>query len=149
MSPIALTPTGAIAPDMPRIVRVGSRTNEPARWRPDIRAIAAACDHLGIERDVVVNEVRYERGRWAGMHNFRAGTHHISIARWCTPDAASRIMWHELRHAEQSERLGHDAFMADYMSYGRKGPGYATNPYELEARDTETMHDFHPLAGPA
>ncbi len=126
-------------------VRLGARTQRPAMWVPGLPAIVRACERLGVCEPVVISEVNYDRGRWAGMHGFEGGVHRISVARWCDPAYASRILWHELRHAEQSERMGHAAFNRDYMRYGRKGASYFANPYEVEARATERLHEWLPL----
>lgn len=126
-------------------VRVGSYTTTPPRWEFDVPAIEAAARSLGLRRPVTVGCARYLSGRWEGMHIYANERHEINVSCSLTADKASRLLWHELAHAQQRERIG-PRFSLEYMAAGgRKGPGYRANRFEHEAQAMEARAELEPL----
>lgn len=141
-------PTAALALPAQRVVRhwpaAGTTWTGRVRWKPiiDWRALGYAIDRLGISGVV---EIGWEDPAWVNTHGggyyWHDDTgHHIRL---CLRDDAgelyscrwlSRTLWHELRHAEQRERIG--SRMTDTDAYNRD---YAPNFHarEIEARLTE------------
>lgn len=131
-------------------VRVGWRTNLPPAWDFDLDAIAQAARELALRLPVVVGCAEYRRrtSGTAGCERDEHGRwyHRIAVRRATTALAASEIIWHELAHAAQAEQVGPEHFDVAYSrAGGRKGAGYRTNPYEIEARAHERRADTHPL----
>lgn len=132
-------------------VSVGWQTRIAPVWAFDLDAIGHAARERGITWPIVVGCAEYPRGQWGGMHDAEripaapGWRHRISVRRAGSDVAANRTLWHELAHCEQAERLGVEWFHEDYMRYGRKGAGYRTNPYEIEAREWEKLAAGHPL----
>lgn len=132
-------------------VRVGWRTNVEPSWEFDLDALALAARTLGLRLPIEVGCAEYPRGRWGGMHSCeRRGTsyvHRVRVRRASSANSASRLLWHELAHAAQSERLGTDAFDREYEREERR-VGYERNPFEIEAREHEPRAYDHPLVRP-
>jgi hypothetical protein len=136
-----------------------------AGWKFDNEAILAAIDELEIKLPVVLRFRHYKKHYntgWRtygkhGMHqDYNMGTYHeIKIndaLTWkhkdgedITLDRVSWIIWHELKHAEQTERWAeynqkspfrfyHEAYNT-YHAKGRWGATYAENIYEVDAND--------------
>lgn len=80
-----------------------------------------------------------------GVHRTKADGkggyfHQIMIKTYLTPLEASKVLWHELTHAAQAERLGVNEFARQYRMYsgtGSFGAAYRNNPFEVEARKNE------------
>lgn len=124
-------------------VRVGWRTNEPCSWTFDLDALAAAARELGIERPIVVGAIRGRGGhRKSGQHHVGADGHRITVLSRLPADAASRTLWHELRHAEQAERFPSTRAwdIAYEQAGGHRGTGYVYNAFEREAIACEHDH---------
>lgn len=134
----------------PARVSIGWHTRTPAKWDFDLRAIARACEHLGVEQPVVVGCAEYANGRWAGMYSNERGTHKIRVRRSSSAHAASRTLWHELTHAAQHERgdsldTGISASRASRLS----AQAYNELPGEAEAKYNERLHArMFPLTRP-
>lgn len=84
----------------------------------DYDAIDEARGILDIKCEVEIwwRYMRYASGRY---HHRPNGKHRITISNWFKyyPLDASQILWHELTHAQQSERLGGgDAFADQYWA---------------------------------
>lgn len=117
-------------------VRVGWRTNIAPAWEFDLAAIGRACDELGVYGQVEVGCAEYPRGRWGGMYSHERDVHRVRVGRRFGAEDASRILWHELTHAAQTER----GELVD-----TRGPGYWEHPLEVEARGNEWRADACPL----
>jgi hypothetical protein len=115
-----------------------------APWRPSIDNIALAAQHLGIAVPVEVRRsaTRKLLGRYHGirlhddaprdpdviatMSDDYLNTlmhHHITVSARLTPEAASRVIWHEMTHAAQYER----------------DPDYYVSQYAAELRDAKRL----------
>jgi hypothetical protein len=55
---------------------------------------------------VLVRRYKHLGGRYIGLRN---GVHRIGVASGLSARSASRMLWHELTHAAQVERLGGEA----------------------------------------
>lgn len=128
-------------------VTIGWQTRIPPAWTFDLDAIGAAANELGIAWPIQVGCANYANGRWSGMHSCEhdRAPHIVRVGRLLGTHDASRTIWHELKHAEQAERLGVETYDREYARYGRKGPGYRSNPFEHEARECEARATAHPL----
>lgn len=130
-------------------VREGSRTKVPADWRLDIDAVRQACEFLEIAHvRVIVNQITSLRGRKIIYGRAAApvdGEHAISVARWLTPEQASRTLWHELVHVAQYERTGKSPGSGRVLR-DRGFDAYYAHPAEVEARASECNHDWLSLA---
>lgn len=120
---------------------VGKVTSTTA-FRVDEKALAKAVKHLGIKKPVTVKFVGGTRRQ--GCHMMRWNDHVIHLNRAAGAGSAGRTLWHELRHAEQAERLGRDEFNEQYRKE-QASRGYRRNKFEREARETEDMNDSLPL----
>lgn len=120
-------------------VRVGWRTNIAPAWEFDLAAIGRACDDLAVYGDVEVGCAEYPRGRWAGMYSYERGIHRVRVGRRLSLADASRVLWHELTHAAQTER-GETVSTAHL-----RGVAYYAHPLEVEARANEPLALAHPL----
>jgi hypothetical protein len=71
----------------------------------DLEAVNDARSALGIKAPVAILIRAYTHldGRYIG---FKGGAHRIGIDRDLPARVASRVVWHELTHASQVERLG-------------------------------------------
>ena len=137
-----------------------------AGWKFDHDAILAAMDELQLKFPVVLRFRHYKRQqntgwRTFGKHGMRENHamgiyHEIKIndaLSWIrkiddedvTPGKISWILWHELKHAEQTERwaehYGKSPFRFYYEAYhahyakGKWGATYSQNIYELDANE--------------
>lgn len=136
--------------------------NARPSYRLNQGAIAIAKRQLGISWPV---SIAY-KGKERGTHKARIdakGTpyHQICLNAFLTPEDAGRTLWHELRHAQQSEELSRSCgsmpgtpeySRAHSLAYLGKRPGqrrgtnYRTRLWEIEARQTEKNNDGRPLA---
>lgn len=123
--------------------RVGWTTNVPPAWDFDLPAIERAAVALGVTQPVAVGCANYARGRWGGMHSFERDEHRIRVARWLSPERASRLLWHELTHAAQRDRGEVMGTARVRREEGRDA--YLAHPLEVEARGNEWRADDEPL----
>jgi hypothetical protein len=126
------------------------------RSRTRFRVLQACVDDAGRQLGltmpvrVLVRSYRHLSGRYIGL---RDGVHHIGLASDLSARSASRVLWHELTHAAQVERLGgHAAFTkrwwAEMKAAGlttrqasrAETRGYGRTPLEREARANERRH---------
>ena len=105
--------------------------------------IAEALAELGIESPIAV---RLTAGRrTAATHRRMAdGVHRITLSHHFSAERMSRSLWHELQHAAQSEKHGHEEFLKQYAAFNRY-LRYERNPFEREARNASYNHDRLPL----
>ena len=122
------------------------------RFRQNRKAVERAAQDLGIvhEVKVFVREYKHGLGAYSG---FRDGSHRIGID-WRMPHrAASAVIWHELTHVAQIERLGGaEAFYAQRErervaaglspedEYRAERRAYRQMPLEREAHESERRH---------
>lgn len=129
------------------------------KWNFDQTAINEAAEHLGLTFPVKVVGKRGKRGStigyYKGIHPWSGEwVHEISVDRHLSAQEVSQTIWHELTHAQQTERyLGDDAcfmaygrFVRDYEAAGggnvnsRKGlKKYMANEFEVEANENEKL----------
>ena len=127
-----------------RMIHCGDCRDTGAPWRPDERNILIAAEHLGISVGIVVRRSATRRllGRYHGIKLTRDAIrdaavvatmrdedvdkmmfHYITVSARLTPDAASRVLWHEITHAAQYER----------------DPEHYTTRYAKELRDAKRI----------
>jgi hypothetical protein len=110
---------------------------------------------LGIQKPVAVRITYYDRSQIDGRYICeRDGVHRIGVDGAQSPKAASKVLWHELAHVLQAERLGgHDAFdrlwraemkaadvSAAEWTRGKRGRRYRRTPLEAEAEAVAREH---------
>jgi hypothetical protein len=117
-------------------------------WEFDFDAIRDVANELGVRWPIRVGCAEYARNRKQGLHSCERdrAPHVITIGRTLDSADASRMLWHELTHAAQAERLGVDEFDRQYKAAGgHKGAGYRHNHFEREARAAEQLAHVTPL----
>lgn len=96
------------------------------RFEVNHAAVAGAAALLGIQRPVKVapRPMKRRSGRycWGGKFDLDLPMqdlphHRITVNRTLSPEAATRVVWHELGHALQAER--HPTMRAFGLAYGR------------------------------
>lgn len=143
-----------------RVVRKGERFEVPADggWYLNEEALYDACAELGIEFPVALQQTGHKGARM-GRHRADSTAsgmpyHNITIKSWLTAEQAGRTLWHELRHAQQSEALaaetgtefGTPEYSREQRRVYRDGTSYREKLWEREARATEPNNDRLPLA---
>ena len=123
-----------------------------SRFEVDQDAVAQAARMLGLRHPVRVFVRRYEwgLGRYIALID---GEHRIGVAADLSPGMASRVLWHEMTHARQIERLGgqrkFDAVWREQMrglgmtpmqAARATGRRYRRAPLEREAEQYERNH---------
>lgn len=136
-----------------------------AGWRVNALNLRTACQELGLQWPVVVKQISH-KGSNQGKQGVRFDAHgkpyHLVRAKsYLTPERAGQVLWHELRHAAQSEALAEDVGAlpntreyreAHALAYNGRRPGrkrgtrYLNRPWEREARATEARNADLPLA---
>ena len=138
-----------------------AQTGRAHGWEVDRVALAKACDYLGLTLPVYVKRSNGRR-RLGAYHGRSIGAlihrnliptqsyHRITVAAVNSPEDASRTLWHELTHAAQAERdQSHGKRYRKWMRYHRANMDgsakaharYMRNPWEVEARYAERLHD--------
>jgi hypothetical protein len=122
------------------------------RYDVDTAELAKACTVLAIALPVrvVLRSFKYRSGRYTGT---RGGKHVITLDAMLSPRKANRILWHELTHAAQVERLGgyerwNERWWNEMRHQGltreqalrAETRRYSQTPLEQEARDNERLH---------
>jgi hypothetical protein len=138
------------------------RCRKPRTWLFDLDAIRDAGIQLGIRNPISLGVVEAGGRQWTtnGTHRVEkmrlpdgssGPVHKLTVRRTCSPRQASRTIWHELAHAKQAEDHG-DPERFYEESYSRHGVmrtrAYATNPFEIDARDHEDFDDDLHLVKP-
>jgi len=125
-----------------------SRDVKGIRW--SVSGIEEALRLLEIAQPV---EIKFSQGtRRIGCHRYFPGRHSITISRFLTAEAASRVLWHELTHAAQVERAIRLHGQSGLSKFGQaykletRMRGYRGNRFEVEARAAEDWHEAQPLA---
>lgn len=121
-------------------------------YKVNSEAVGEASAMLGLALPVRVFVRRYD---WLGGRyiDLRDGVHRIGIASDLSPSRASSMLWHELTHALQVERLGSAAafrelWWSDMQAAGltrqqaqrAEGRAYRRTPLEAEANANERLH---------
>lgn len=134
-------------------IRRRQRRASTSRLRIDHDAVERAANELGLQSDVrvLVRHYKYGSGRYIGS---RDGVHHIGLHADLSPGEASMVIWHELTHALQAERLGgYDGFVARWSAEMKaaglsaqqaaraEGRLYNRTALEREAIRNETRHN--------
>lgn len=106
----------------------------------DFGAVDQAKAELGIEETVwiAIEPVEVDSWGWYSCDNDKG--HHLIVLNSLRRRSArqmSKTLWHELRHAQQAERVGLEHFHRWSNNNGER--------CELEARQTEANHDRLPL----
>jgi hypothetical protein len=112
----------------------------PPAWEVDRSRLAALAAYMGVEWPVEIR--RTAALRTTGGATMRKDTfgrkHLIVVAKDKTPERASEIIAHELRHAAQYEACGSwAAVLAEHKRQARIP--YAARPWEIEARAAEPL----------
>jgi len=131
---------------------------EGGGWALIENAFYDAAAELGIEFPVSIQQTGHKGARM-GRHRADAlpngkPYHNITIKSWLTAEDAGRTLWHELRHAQQSEELarvtgtsfGTPEFRKAMRIAYQKGTSYRAKRWEREAEATEPNNDRLPLA---
>jgi hypothetical protein len=123
-----------------------------SRFDVDDAAVAQASQQLGVTLPVRVFKRRYAHatGNYLGI---RDGAHRIGVHCELASAEASRVLWHELTHAAQAERLGgsdafdrrrndevHAAGLTRQDAARAEGARYEQMPLEREALANERRH---------
>jgi len=97
----------------------------------DQEALAAAIQLLDIKQPV---KIRFHSrvGGTNGNHRLRAWGHDIMIKSYLAAEQASSTLWHELKHARQSD--GHTLESWRAVKAEQRRYSYAVRPIEREAR---------------
>lgn len=124
----------------------------PRTWWFDEAAVQEACDLLGVACPVVVKFTRGAHTR--GSHRWYDTYHTVNLSSLWGWERASRVLWHELRHAAQCEawQLSHDRGTMLWDTAYRletRHRGYWDNRWEVEAREAEGWHALLPLMLPS
>lgn len=121
-------------------------TVSKAGWYFDHDELIRAIREHGLKHPV---KFRYQSGTYrSGTHYARYHTrdkqfwHRITINQLLKAESANETLWHELRHAIQSEKFAEDTGQPMNKFYsegykpakGRWGASYMENTYELDAR---------------
>jgi hypothetical protein len=122
------------------------------RFDVDRVAIAQAGELLGLEHPVrvFVRAYAWGEGRYIA---FKDGEHRIGVAADLPPRNASQVLWHELTHAQQVERLGgetafdrlwcqqmRDMGLTRLQAARATGRRYRRAALEVEAEANERRH---------
>ena len=123
-----------------------------SRFEVDEDAVAQASLMLGLKHPVRVFVRRYEWGLGRYIA-FIDGEHRIGIASDLSPRKASQVLWHEMTHAHQVERLGskqnfdgvwrqqmHALGLTRKQAARATGRRYRRAPLEREAEQHERNH---------
>lgn len=145
-------------PDRPQTAREWGRfahillrtliTKDPPvyEWEIDV---SAAVERFKIKQLVTVERVGWLRqeGR-CGTCISSSYSHSIILSDGMSPEEASSTIWHELKHAQQVERLGIDTYSLMYAISTNKSSwfAYSQSPFEREAYLAMNNHFTHPLA---
>jgi hypothetical protein len=136
-----------------RVTLTPKRKRRPPMWEVDAKALNAACEHLKIAWPVQIR--RTSSAAHSGCHGTKihAGrstpTHMIVVGKHLTSYHASRVLWHELAHAAQSEHAARqsNATTARAMKLAWRESTlrsrkikYNVRPCEIEARYIENLH---------
>ena len=133
-----------------------------SRWQIIPANMEKATKQLGINKPVKVlsRAMEHWEGRQPGIND--QGEYVITLNSKLRSDCASRILWHELIHVVQSERLGEEKFDAQYdeeleaagFTQAKLAVGLSTYmietyyqhlPFESEAFKAEQNHETLPL----
>lgn len=152
--------TSMAFPDRPQTAREWGRyshimlrslvTKEPpvCEWEADP---TPAIERFGIKLPVTVRRVDYLRhqGRCGVCRSSETG-HQIDLSNGMTQLEASASIWHELKHAQQIEKMGMDGY---YFYYSVSTDmttwlTYAQSPLEREAYLAMNLHFVCPLTRP-
>lgn len=78
-------------------------------WKIDYDRLERAARGLGLKRRVRARTANLKKagGSYLGIHH-PSGQHHIRVASDLDAEAASFVLWHELGHALQAERLARE-----------------------------------------
>lgn len=114
-------------------------------WEADA---AAAIERFGIKLPVTIRRVDYLRyeGR-CGCCRSTEESHTIELSDGMSQVDASAAIWHELKHAQQIERMGMDeyAFVYTMTTDKTSWETYVRSPLEREAYLAMNNHFAHPL----
>lgn len=112
-------------------IRVPSKPSV-AGHRISAKAVVEAAAILGLSDPI---EIKWSSGRRRlGAHRYRDGRHVVTVTRLYREAASiSETIWHELTHAQQTEKAGRAKFISEYRLENRR-VGYQNNRFEVEAR---------------
>ncbi len=112
-------------------------------FRIDRAKLQATINRMGLTQPVVV---KWSQGRRRiGAHRLKGNAHSITVSSLlATGQDISQVLHHELKHAEQVERLGRENFYPQYRMQNAQR-GYRLNKFEVEARENEAQAAQYPL----
>ncbi len=91
----------------------------------------------------------YKKHEVIGIHDFVDDQHLIAIHSKIGELEASRILWHELAHAQQTERFNNfEEYLQSYKKAGGNcigGKNYEENMFEKEAHEFEDRYRYEKL----
>lgn len=124
-------------------------------WKTNDALLEKAIRHFDLRMPVYVRRTNGNRRRGC-YHGLFIGSeinrtlpntlhHKITVSNRLTPTEASEVLWHELTHAAQRERdpLASVRYrqITPRSARGRRAyADYLANPYEVEARASESLH---------
>lgn len=133
-------------------------------WKIDKKQVKTACKELGVEAKVrfkLESQIKLQRGvEYAGIYWWYPKRHLIELVlpHTVSPGRASEVIWHELTHAAQDERLGRYEFRKQYeledqyaWNEFNKNPKMSNHErlglisFEIEAHGNEKNAKDHPL----
>lgn len=139
-----------------RVIRVSptpKRKTSAPMWEANQARLLRAYKTLDIRWPVQIRRTcskQHQGAHKLKIHGNQATpTHMIVVDKSLTPYQASRVLWHELAHAAQSERVARSVVALNARAMGaawrganlrsRKIP-YSKRPCEVEARYVENLH---------